>query len=122
MPDYTAIVKGIDNLTRAQEIQTSGILKSIEANAFVFNKELSSINSHLRVLNGTVARLQAESIEREKVVRDFRHHQKFGFWVHKNWWAVLLLFIASVTLIVVILDSIGLRGIWNVVKEVNNVL
>lgn len=122
MPDYKAIVDSIDAISEAQNIQTQGILKCIEANAIVTNIELKGIKKHLAEMNGTVATLKKITDERAKVVADFREHQKFGQWVHRNWWVVTLLFIASVTLIFVVLERFGLVGVLQAVKEVKDVL
>ena len=117
MPDISSVLKAIDKITEAQEIQTTGILKCIEANAIVTNNELVSIKDHLAKINGTIVDLQKESDARKQAVIDFRQHQKFGKWVHKNWWLVTLLFFVSVALVVLILDTIGLRGLWEELKD-----
>jgi len=118
MPDYKVIIEGIDEIVEAQKVQTQGILKCIEANAIVTNMELKGIKDHLSTINGTIVTLQKESELRKQAVLDFREHQKFGKWVHKNWWVVLLLFVGSVVLIVGLLDYFGLRELWNIVKEI----
>ena len=118
MPDYKVIVEGLNEITEAQKVQTQGILKCIEANAIVTNNELVAIKDRLGKINGTIVDLQRESDARKQAVIDFRQHEKFGKWVHKNWWVVVLLFITSVVLIVALLDAIGLRGIWNELKDI----
>jgi hypothetical protein len=122
MSELDTIVKAIDKISEAQALQTQGILKCIEANAIVTNKDVNDIKKHLADMNGTVATLKKLSDERGLVVNEFHEHQKFGKWVHKNWWVVLLIFIVSVTLIVSVVDALGVRGMWNVVKEVKGVL
>jgi hypothetical protein len=118
MQDDKLILEGIGQITEAQKLQTQGILKCIEANAVVTGDELRRIRKHLSDINGTVARLQKESDERKQVVLDFRAHQKFGLWVHKNWWVVSLLFIGVVTLVVALIDTIGVRGLWTEFKDI----
>ena len=122
MSEATAILKALDNITEAQAIQTQGVLKCVEANAIVTNSELVAIKNHLKEMNGTVAKLKKLSDERGLVVTEFHNHQKFGKWVHKNWYVVLILFVVSVTLIITIVDALGIRGMWNVMKEVKDVL
>ena len=122
MSEATAILKALDNITEAQAIQTQGVLKCVEANAIVTNSELVAIKDHLKKMNGTVAELKRVSDQRKLVVDEFHEHQKFGKWVHKNWYVVLILFVVSVTLIITIVDALGIRGMWNVMKEVKDVL
>jgi len=120
--EYQVILKAIEQTCEAHNEGIRGILASIDANATVTNSELQGIKKHLAKLNGTVATLQTESDLRKQAVIDFRNHQKFGKWVHKNWWLVTLIFICSVTLIFVILERFGLIGVMNAVKEVKDVL
>lgn len=118
MADLRAIATSIESLTEAQAIQTTGILKCIEANAIVTNDELKGIREHLSKINGTVARLNKEAEERKLVVLEFREHQKMGKWVHKNWWVVTLLSIGFIALIVMLLDTLGIRGIWQLLNDI----
>jgi hypothetical protein len=120
--EYEVILQAINQTCDAHKEGIRGILASIEASSFVTNTELKGIKTRLGKLNGTVADLQSESDARAVVVQDFRNHQKFGKWVHKNWWLVTLIFICSVTLIFVILERFGLIGVLEAVKEVKDVL
>jgi len=115
MSEYIAIVKAIDKMSEAQALQTQGILKCVEANAIVTNKDLSDIKTHLKEMNGTVAELKRLSDARALVVDEFHDHQKFGKWVHKNWWVVLLIFIVSVTFVVILYDTIGWRKAFELI-------
>jgi len=120
--EYEVILQAINQTCDAHKEGIRGILASIEASSFVTNTELKGIKTRLGKLNGTVADLQAESDNSKQAVIDFRNHQKFGKWVHKNWWLVVLMFICSVTLIFVILERFGLIGVLEAVKEVKDVL
>jgi ketosteroid isomerase-like protein len=94
-----------------------GVQINIDANASVTNDKLQSIDNRFKTLNGTVATIQKESDARKTVVAEFREHQKFGKWVHKNWWVVTLLVIGGITVIVLLLDTLGIRGIWQELKD-----
>jgi len=133
MPDLKVILDAVDEIRQANvdahiDIRKAvtdgihGVHKDITATAWITGRDLKDIKEHLAKLNGTVADLQRESNNRKQAVIDFRNHQKFGKWVHKNWWLVVLMFICSVTLIFVILERFGLIGVLEAVKEVKDVL
>ena len=118
MTDTEIILSAIREMNEAHNAGLKAIEKTIDAGAFVTNDRLNKVDNRFAVLNGSVARLQAESNAREQVVRDFRNHQKFGQWIHRNWWAAAILFVGTVTLIILVYDNVGLRGLWDIAKEV----
>jgi hypothetical protein len=129
MTDNDTILMALDSIRQANhdshnEIRNSiidglhGVQMNIDANATVTNDRIDGIIKRLDKLNGSVGELWTESNKRADVIKEFRQHQKFGQWVHKNWWAVALIFIGAVVLIVTLIDYIGLRGLWDVVKEI----
>ncbi len=109
--EHEIILQAIRQTCDAHAEGIRGILASIDANAMVTNSELQGIRAHLKKLNGTVAELQEESEKRAEVVKEFREHQKFGKWVHKNWWAVTLLVFVVIGVVMAIYDTVGLRRI-----------
>jgi hypothetical protein len=114
--EYQVILRAIEQTCDAHKEGIKSILLNQEANAIVFGKDLFDIKDHLKILNGTVASLQRESDNRAKVVEEFRQHQKFGKWVHKNWWAVLIGFVMFVLFVIGLYEVIGLSGIIELIK------
>jgi len=53
---------------------------------------------------------------------EFQRRTKKVDWLRKNWWVAVLLFMGIIILVVTVLDAIGLRGLFNAVKEVKDVL
>ena len=106
-----------------------GVQTNIDANAEVTNEHLKGQTARLDKINGSVADLYRKHEERGKVVEEFyavkeefqRRTKKID-WIKKNWILVTLLFIGSVAIVLLLLDTLGLRGIWNAVKEVKDVL
>lgn len=121
--EYDIILQAITQTCDAHQEGIRGILASIDANATVTNSELKGIRDHLKRLNGTVATLQEESDRRKKAVSDLYDHLENGShkpwkWVKKNWWVVVGLFAFSVLIVIGLYEVFGLRGMWELLKDV----
>ena len=110
-------------------IGLSAVQTNIDANAEVTNGHLERQTARLDKINGSVADLYKKHEERGVVVdefhelqSEFNHRMKKMDWIKKNWLLVTLLFIGSIAIVLLLLDTLGLRGIWNAVKEVKDVL
>jgi hypothetical protein len=83
----------------------------------IVKSEICGITKRLDTLNGSVARLQAESNKRQKDVDDFRRLESEIGGIRRKWFYLLLgaaLFIAAV---VFVYDVIGLRGIYEMITR-----
>jgi hypothetical protein len=109
MKEADIILKAIDEYNDAHQLGIRGIQLNIEASNTVVAKELQKINAQFSELNGSVKKLKEDNIAGKKVIDEFRQHQKFGQWIHKNWWAAILIFMTFVSLGVLIIDTLGIR-------------
>lgn len=127
--DAELILRAVHENCEAHKAGIKALQLHIDSNATVSGVQLKSINDHLERLNHSVADLYVKHAERGKVVDEF-HDMKEEFqrrtkkvdWLRKNWWVAVLLFVGVIIIVVTILDAIGLRGLFNAVKEVKDVL
>ena len=109
--EKTMLLSAIDQICEAHREGIKGIHLAIEANALVMGKDIKETKDHLYKLNGSVAELRRESDARQLIVAEFRQHQKFGKWIHKNWWASALIFIGAVIAIFEVWNRFSLKEI-----------
>lgn len=127
--DAELILKAVQEQCEAHKAGMKALQIHIDANGTVTGMQLKTINDHLDELNHSVADLYVKHAERGKVVEEFYKHKttyerfvKPFLWAKKNWWVITLLFLAVVTLIVAIVDSVGAKGMMNAIKDVKDVL
>ena len=127
--DAALILAAVHENCEAHKAGIKAIHEHIDSNAEVSGMQLKAIQDHLGKLNGSVADLYKKHDERGAVVDEFHQHkekyEKFVMpfqWAKKNWWVITLLFLAVVTLIVAIVDSVGAKGMMDAIKDVKDVL
>lgn len=127
--DAALILAAVHENCEAHKAGIKALQVHIDASADVTGIQLTEIQNHLKRLNGSVADLYKKHDERGAVVDEF-HAMKDEFqrrtkkmdWAKKNWWVITLLFLAVVTLIVAIVDSVGAKGMMDAIKDVKDVL
>lgn len=127
--DASLILAAVHENCEAHKAGIKALQVHIDASADVTGLQLTQIQEHLKRLNGSVADLYKKHDERGAVVDEFHQHkekyEKFVMpfqWAKKNWWVITLLFLAVVTLIVAIVDSVGAKGMMDAIKDVKDVL
>lgn len=127
--DAALILAAVHENCEAHKAGIKAIHEHIDSNAEVSGMQLKAIQDHLGKLNGSVADLYKKYNERGEVVDDFhKHKEKYErfvkpfLWAKKNWYILALLFLAVITLIVTIVDSIGAKGMMDAIKDVKDVL
>lgn len=127
--DAALILAAVHENCEAHKAGIKALQVHIDASADVTGLQLNQIQEHLKRLNGSVADLYKKHEERGVVVDEFHiHRDKFEnfvrpfLWAKKNWWVITLLFLAVVTLIVTIVDSLGAKGMMDAIKDVKDVL
>ena len=127
--DAELILNAVREQCEAHKAGIKALQIHIDASANVTGVQLDEIQKHLKRLNGSVTDLYKKHEERGAVVEEF-HAIKEEFhrrtkkmdWVKRNWWVIALLFMGMIVVVVIILDAVGLRGLFNAVKEVKDVL
>lgn len=127
--DAALILQAVHENCEAHKAGIKALQIHIDSTAEVSGIQLKAIQDHLTRLNGSVTDLYKKHDERGAVVDEF-HTMKKEFekrtrkidWIKKNWWVAVLLFMGTIIIVVTILDVIGLRGLFNAVKEVKDVL
>lgn len=116
--EVSTILSAVDTIKQSNEtahgllkefitVGNSAIQKNIEATAWVTNNDIKALTARLDKANGNVARLQAESEERKKVVEDFRKLERKIKAVRNRWVLILLGFILAVLCVNIIYDLGG---------------
>ena len=127
--DAEIILEAVHEQCEAHKAGIKAIQIHIDASASVTGIQLKHINEHLSRLNGSVADLYKKHEERGEVVKEFyeikEEFHKRGKkleWAKKNWWVITLLLMGFIVVVVTIIDALGIRGMFNVIKEVKDVL
>lgn len=127
--DAALILQAVHENCEAHKAGIKALQVHIDASADVTGIQLTEIQNHLKRLNGSVADLYKKHEERGAVVdefhtmkKEFQRRTKKMDWAKKNWWIIALLFMGLIIVVVTILDAVGLRGLFNAVKEVKDVL
>ena len=127
--DAELILQAVHEQCDAHKAGIKAIQVHIDASSEVTGMQLKSVNDHLAALNHSVADLYQKHAERGEVVKEFyvvrdevNKRGKRLEWAKKNWWVLTLLLMGFIVVIITIVDAIGLRGVFNVIKDVKDVL
>ncbi len=127
--DAALILQAVHENCEAHKAGIKALQIHIDSTAEVSGIQLKAIQDHLARLNGSVADLYKKHEERGAVVdefhtmkKEFQRRTKKMDWAKRNWWIIALLFMGLIVVVVTILDAVGLRGLFNAVKEVKDVL
>lgn len=127
--DVGIILRAFEEQCHAHDAGIKAIQIHIDASGTATGVRLKNMEDHLARLNGSVDDLYKKHEERGKVVKEFyvvrdefRRRTKKVDWAKKNWWVITLLLMGLIVVVVTVLDWVGLRGLFNAVKNVKDVL
>lgn len=85
--------------------------KEINAQFREVNHTLTEINEHLKLQNGSIAKLKNDSLKLEKAVDEFHEFKNKFVWAKKRWYVLLLVLMISVLAINVLYDMGAINAI-----------
>lgn len=85
--------------------------KGINAQFREVNHTLTEINEHLKLQNGSIAKLKNDSLKLENAVDEFHEFKNKFVWAKKRWYVLLLVLMISVLAINMLYDMGAINAI-----------